>query len=128
MTLVPDVQPDWRPTFSGGIGKKKPASRRRAGAARWAEIREHKLGPCRVCGGTVGIQMHHLVPRSQGGSDTEANITPLCRPDHDAVTRGDRHACATLRASLTDAEYAYAVDMLGEARFEARYPVEYRVA
>ena len=71
-------------------------------------------------------ELHHIVPRAIGGSDTEANIVPLCADDHRRVTDHDREACAALRRSLTDAEYAYAVEKLGEARFEARYPVEYR--
>lgn len=118
-------KPDPKPPMSGGIGRKKPAPRRRAGAARWAEIRERKLGPCRVCEGEFGVQLHHLVPRAQLGADTEANLVPLCRVCHDKVTRRDREACAVLRRSLTDQEYAYACERLGESVFERYYPVEY---
>ena len=113
---------------SGGIGRKKPASRRRAGSARWAELRERKLGPCRVCGGLNATQLHHLVPRAQLGADTESNLVPLCRVCHDRVTRRDKAACAALRESLKDAEYAYANERLGETTFDAYYPVEYERA
>ena len=126
-SLGPDTYrgPDEKLPQSGGIGRKKPAGKRRAGAARWAEIRERKDGPCRVCGGLVGIQFHHLVPRAQLGADTEANLVPLCRVCHDAVTRRDREACAALRRSLTDSEYAYANERLGEDLFERYYPVRW---
>lgn len=119
--------PDPKLPQSGGIGRKKPAARRKVGAVRWAEIRERKLGPCRVCNGLRlgGHQLHHLVPRAHLGADTEANLVPLCRVCHDAVTRRDPFACAALRRSLTDAEYAYACERLGETTFDRYYPVEY---
>jgi hypothetical protein len=128
---VTDVTPRWKPVASdGGMGKKKLKGRQKAGAKRWEEIRAAKLAPCRVCQpvGSTGSQLHHLVPRSQGGSDCESNIVPLCGPCHSLVTRGDREACARLRASLTDSEYAYAAEVLGEGRFERRYPVDYKQA
>ena len=118
-------KPDPKLPQSGGIGRKKPASRRRAGSARWAELRARKLGPCRCCQGSVGIQLHHLVPRAQLGADTESNLVPLCRVCHDRVTRRDKAACKALRLSLSDEEYAYASERLGEDLFEAYYPVVY---
>jgi 5-methylcytosine-specific restriction endonuclease McrA len=105
-------------------GDRRP-KRVRASKARWEQIAEKKQGPCRVCQGRPPNQLHHLVPRSQGGSDTEANIVPLCADCHRRVTGYDRAACALLRVSLTDLEYAYATETLGEGRFEARYPVAY---
>lgn len=108
-----------------GRGPKKQ-SRQKAGKRRWEEIAEHKQGPCRICLGAPPNELHHLVPRGAGlGADTEANIVPLCRECHRRVTNYDREACALLRLSLTDAEYSYAVEKLGEGRFEARYPVYY---
>lgn len=103
-------------------GPKRP-SRQRAGKKRWEQIHAAKQGPCRVCEGAPPNQLHHLAPRGPAlGADTEANCVPLCADCHRRVTAYDRDACATLRASLSDAEYSYAVDKLGEARFEARYP------
>ena len=107
-----------------GRGPKRP-SRRRAGRRRWEQIAAAKQGPCRVCNGAPPNELHHLVPRSQGGADTEANIVPLGGVCHSRVTVYDREACAALRRSLTDAEYAYAVDVLGEGRFEAKFPVRW---
>jgi 5-methylcytosine-specific restriction endonuclease McrA len=94
-----------------------------ASPKRLQQIIDAKMGPCRVCGGTGMTEFHHLVPRSQGGGDTESNFVPLCHRDHMAVTNGDKTVCAALRRNLTDAEYSYAVEKLGEARFESRYPV-----
>ena len=121
-------QPDWKEQQLAR-GPKKP-SRRRAGAKRWAEIAEKKQGPCRVCGGYAlgGNQLHHLVSRAKLGSDCESNIVPLCGECHRRVTAYDREACAMLRRNLTDAEYAYANEILGEGRFEAIYPVRYEAA
>jgi len=94
----------------------------------WQSIISEKKGPCRVCGSNGQVEFHHLVPRAIGGHDVRANIVPLCSGCHRAVTGYDKAACAKLRESLTDDEYAYAVDVLGEARFETRFPVLYEDA
>ena len=118
-------KPDPKLPQAGGIGRKKAKPRRKASAARWEQIRERKLGPCRVCQGvSAGVQLHHLASKGAFlGADTESNLVPLCGVCHDRVTRRDREACAALRRSLTDAEYAYATERMGEVAFEAWYPV-----
>jgi 5-methylcytosine-specific restriction endonuclease McrA len=112
----------------------KVRGRQKANKKRWEQIRAAKDGPCRICGGAPPNELHHLVPRAMGGDDRNANLVPLCHDCHRKVTNYDRQACATLRANLITTasrkpedgdEYAYAVDMLGESRFEARYPVRY---
>lgn len=109
-----------------GRGPKRP-TRKKASKKRWEEIRARKDGPCRICGGAPPNQLHHLASRGANlGSDTENNIVPLCGVCHKRVTDYDREACAILRRSLSDAEYAYSVETLGEFAFESRYPVEYR--
>lgn len=115
----------------------KKTWRGKASKKRWEQIAEAKQGPCRICGGAPPNELHHLVPRSQGGDDRNANIVPLCHDCHGRVTRYDREACAVLRANLATTpsrrpedgdEYAYCVETLGEARFEARYPVRWEKA
>ena len=106
--------------------KERRYTRKVASPKRWAAIADAKQSHCRVCNAAPPNELHHLVPRGIGGSDTESNIVPLCEGCHRAVTGSDKAACAALRRSLTDAEYAYCVETLGEARFESRYPVEYR--
>ena len=40
---------------------------------------------CVICGGDDQIQVHHIVPASQGGSDNLRNLITLCHKDHDLV-------------------------------------------
>jgi len=40
---------------------------------------------CAVCNRLHGVQVHHIVPRSAGGSDEAANAIPLCPNCHDEV-------------------------------------------
>lgn len=39
--------------------------------------------PCEACELRVGAQLHHVVFRSQGGSDTRENLRWLCPSCHD---------------------------------------------
>lgn len=95
-----------------------------AGAAKMA-----REGRCRICGAdrryTVTTR-HHLIPRSQGGDDIDDNLVPLCGHGtvgcHGRIEAGHLSARGQLRAALTDAEVAYCVRVVGEARFDRRYP------
>lgn len=54
---------------------------------------------CLLCRATTGLQGHHKVYRSRGGSDLETNIAVLCIVCHSAV-HGiaavlDGHSCRT---------------------------------
>lgn len=40
---------------------------------------------CCICGGLHKIQVHHIVPKSQGGSDKIDNGISLCPNCHDEV-------------------------------------------
>lgn len=40
---------------------------------------------CAVCNRLHGVQVHHIVPRSEGGSDEASNAIPLCPNCHDEV-------------------------------------------
>jgi hypothetical protein len=43
---------------------------------------------CRYSGCTrQELQVHHIIPRSQGGKDTEWNMITLCYYHHDLITR-----------------------------------------
>lgn len=119
-----------------GRGPQKK-SRFKANKKRLEQLRAAKDGPCRVCGGAPPNELHHLIPRSQGGDDQNANLVPLCHDCHSKVTRYDREACAALRANLqwrdpkgahpleSGDEYAYMVGKKGEGWVEDRYPVRY---
>jgi 5-methylcytosine-specific restriction endonuclease McrA len=108
--------------------------RKVASAKQWQAICAAKGGPCRVCGtattylqawGASSITFHHVIPRDLGGDDVKDNIVPLCFACHERVTARKPGSCLNLCASLTDAEYAYAVDKLGEGVFERVYGVTY---
>ena len=49
-----------------------------------AYIHELQNGKCAVCGNPIE-HYHHLVPRSQGGSNTPENIVGLCKHCHEKV-------------------------------------------
>lgn len=97
----------------------KRGKRFKADSLEWAAIRAVKFGPCRVraLGGCEGrIELHHLLPRAHGGDDCSANVAPLCTKHHKNVT--SPAVKAELARNLTDAEYAYIVDKLGEGGIE----------
>lgn len=103
--------------------------RQKASKARWEQIVAAKDGPCRVCGGPRG-SFHHVVPRGGwGGADTESNIVPLCGHGtsgcHGLIEHRDETAMRLLVASLTDNEYAYAVERAGESFLERRYGIRF---
>src|SRR5947209_3732611 len=91
--------------------------RKVASPKQWAAIRAEKLGPCRVCmaaivedGRGVGaIQLHHLVPRAQGGDDVADNMIPLHHFCHNGVHGRHSEALRAVAGTLTDAEYAYVI-------------------
>jgi 5-methylcytosine-specific restriction endonuclease McrA len=78
---------------------------------------------CRVCS-KPGPARHHLVPRSQGGLDVEANIIPLCTACHLAFHQGTNWAyyASTIRARLRLDEELYVVRQKGKAWLDRRYP------
>ena len=46
--------------------------------ARRREVYERDGWRCALCDSTDGIQIHHVEPRSQGGSDFPENLITLC--------------------------------------------------
>lgn len=107
-------------------GPKRPA-RIKADALGWLAIRTKKLGTCRAHAGrecTGRVELHHIVPRSWGGDDLPENILPLCQRHHLYVTeRRDQAILDRVAESLTDDEYAYCIDKLGEGALERLFGV-----
>ncbi len=100
--------------------------RKLASTSQWQRIIDAKRGACRICSnGNAGICFHHLVPRDFGGDDVPDNIVPLCPDCHTLVTELDPAACLKLVSRLTDAEYAYAIQKMGENVFERVYRIRY---
>lgn len=54
-------------------------------------------GKCLLCGRKDIDQYHHIVPRSQGGSDSIDNIAGLCNSCHDAVHKNEKKREALLK-------------------------------
>jgi 5-methylcytosine-specific restriction endonuclease McrA len=105
---------------------EKRYRRKVASGKQWQAIQASKMGPCRCCGDRDLIQMHHVVSRAQGGDDVADNIVPVCWDCHARITRRDTLTCHTLVLSLSDAEYAYAIDKRGEGFFEQAYGITYQ--
>lgn len=40
------------------------------------------MNNCEICGSSHGVQRHHIVKRSQGGSDNPTNLIWLCWEHH----------------------------------------------
>lgn len=123
--------PDFKTVTEGGIGRKKPAkgARRRgrvtASRDQWLDLRLDKLDQheCRICRNAMARELHHLVPRSLGGGDVADNLVGLDRGCHELVTLRDPDALAALAESLTDAEYAYCIEKLGEGAMQRLFGV-----
>jgi HNH endonuclease len=114
---------------------QKRYRRKVASPKQWQAISAAKVGPCRVCcdpgrnGGAFGrIQLHHIIPREDGGDDVADNIVPLCLSCHSLVTGRDVVRGRILCENLTDAEYAYAVEKAGEQVWERVYGITYERA
>jgi len=81
--MLPNAQPKPKP---------KLLSKRAEKAAKhttWRKVRavvlERDKHQCRACGQKHGLDVHHVVMRSLGGSDDESNLLALCRDCHASV-------------------------------------------
>lgn len=52
---------------------------------------------CAICGATQGVQIHHVVFRSQSGDDVDANFCGLCFTHHDEIHANKRLAWLALK-------------------------------
>lgn len=51
---------------------------------KWQHIYDLYGGKCAICGFSDVVQIHHIIPRSVGGKDTQENLLVLC-PNHHAL-------------------------------------------
>jgi 5-methylcytosine-specific restriction endonuclease McrA len=94
--------------------------RKVASPKQWAAILAAKGGPCRVCHGSrVYVEYHHLVSRQDGGGDEAANIVPLCRSCHAAITRRTHLTALLLFSTLTPEERRY-MEAIGGDGYDVR--------
>jgi 5-methylcytosine-specific restriction endonuclease McrA len=140
--LVAEVEQNWAAATRATAGPPdrtlparsdpKPRARIVNPLAGRDKLRREKA--CRMCGHKRGsatvrrraLTRHHLIPRSQGGDDVDANLVPICESCHAFVHSQPPGGSASvaLRAVLDPAEQAYCIWKVGEARFDARYPLK----
>jgi 5-methylcytosine-specific restriction endonuclease McrA len=81
-------------------------------------------GSCRICGSFYGIDPHHVVYRSLGGTNDPRNIIPACRPCHIAI----HDKAIDLLSHLLPDEQGYAAWLIGiERAHRLLAPSVYRV-
>ncbi len=74
---------------------------------------------CAVTGSTDSLELHHVLPRSQGGDDVRANLVFLHRRVHQAVTVNDPVALRLVGEHVWDERpdtVAYLVYKMGKDR------------
>ena len=72
---------------------------------------------CAITGSNVAIELHHVLPRAQGGDDVRANLVFLHRKVHQAITVNDPVALKLLGEHIWDERadtIAYLVYKLGK--------------
>lgn len=52
-------------------------------------IREARRERCEYCGGTWGLQVHHIKSRGSGGDDVAENLICLCEVCHTRAHSGE---------------------------------------
>ena len=61
------------------------------------KILERDRNKCVVCDGLRHLEIHHVVPRSEGGGDNRENLITLCRKCHDEVELSEYRTVALIR-------------------------------
>lgn len=59
---------------------------------------------CILCDSTDGIQIHHAIPRGEGGSSTVQNLVTLCWRDHAFIHSGKQWSIGDDITSLDAAQ------------------------
>jgi len=105
----------------------KPQRRVRASQRGWSDLHESFVGQSCLACWSKEIELHHVTPRSQSGSDVRENLAPLCHRHHMILedhSPGWRLVAHKVREYVLDdnARTAYVMETLGESRFAQRYP------
>ena len=77
-------------------------------------IADHHNGKCLLCGCKDIEHYHHIVPRSQGGSDSIDNIAGLCKECHDAVHKDEKKAAALKKKKIGLLKKYNAISLINE--------------
>ena len=105
----------------------KQGARHHATAREWQKIKEQFAAACCVTCGLRPIELHHVVPRSQGGDDVVENLVPLCfrhHSDFESHAEGWERIAGHIRAYVMarESRLGYVIGKIGETRFRRRYP------
>ena len=79
----PDGSPLYRVRHDGTIARTAPLS-----ASRKRRVRERDGHACVLCGAADNLEIDHIVPYRDGGSNELDNLRTLCRPCHGKRGRG----------------------------------------
>ena len=79
----PDGSPLYRVRHDGTIARTAPLS-----ASRKLRVRERDGHACVLCGAADNLEIDHIVPYRDGGSNELDNLRTLCRPCHGKRGRG----------------------------------------
>ena len=79
----PDGSPLYRVRHDGTIARTAPLS-----ASRKRRVRERDDHACVLCGAADNLEIDHIVPYRDGGSNELDNLRTLCRPCHGKRGRG----------------------------------------
>ena len=58
----------------------------------WTKLRKKVIKRdkiCKLCGKATCLTVHHIKPRSEGGSNDERNLETLCEDCHNKVEEGE---------------------------------------
>ena len=104
-------------------GGPRALGRRAASASEWASIRMRVLERagwrCQACGLRRRLDIHHVVKRSQGGSDFDLNqLAALCRWCHDQTDAPYERGRLVVTA-LGDGQFRFEVIKRGEPPISA---------
>lgn len=69
--------------------KNRPTATGRGYGATWRKTRQlvlHRDPFCRHCQRAASTEVDHIVPKRDGGQDTEDNLQGLCKPCHSRKT------------------------------------------
>lgn len=69
---------------SEGLSKRQSAIRQRFMSA----AKKRDGAKCRICGFDLAVEVHHILPRSAGGTHELSNLITLCPNHHAMVHRG----------------------------------------
>ena len=82
-----------------------------------------KQDKCAVCGTTKNLEHHHIIPKSDGGTDDETNFLTLCGKHHAAV-HGVRLTKSRKHYSSTGGSDASGIDRSYRKRVGGRFAKE----